>query len=415
MSLRYQTNQQWADALANLKRLSGLDIAPDGTAINPATGQRQAVYARTPNDGLTEDYSDFRFDNPGFGYATLEGLAPGYYADNDATTFDNFMERAIGGGLAALGGVAGAGLAGVGPAAAAAGEGAVGGTGLGGGIGFGSGGGEAVLGSGLVPGAGGVTGLSSGAAGASGISGAAAAGTPLAPGFFAAESLYPVAGGLAGAAGGAAAGASGGVTGASGAGGAASGAAGAAASTAAGRILRGQGTLEDYLSVGGTLGATGLSIYGNNQIADRYENLANQYMGLGAPSRERYEASFDPNFDVTKLPGLQSAMDVSSQALMRGLSTQGNPYGNPGGLMEAQKYIMGNVALPALQNYRNQNASTGGFGAFSTAAPQVAGNAIGTSGNMWADIGRGLGQLANPPTSLEQILRQMRGTGASLA
>lgn len=149
------------------------------------------------------------------------------------------------------------------------------------------------------------------------------------------------------------------------------------------------------------------SILGDTQIANANSNLAHDYMALGAPSRQRYEDSFNPNFDVSKITGLQQAMDTSYQGLLHGLSTQGNPYGNPGGLTEAQKNITGNLILPTLQNYRNQNAASGGYGAFSTAAPQAASNAINASGNIYSDIGRGVGNALNPPPTLDQYFRQL--------
>jgi hypothetical protein len=181
-----------------------------------------------------------------------------------------------------------------------------------------------------------------------------------------------------------------------GAGAAAAGAGGGVGATKLGDILSGNvspgdiasnATLGDLAHILGTGAATIGSIYGNQQIADQYQQLANQYMNLGAPSRARYEATFDPNFDINSLPGLKGAMDTSTQSILRGLSTNGNPFGNPGGLAEAMKYVTGNVALPALQNYRNQNAATGGYGAFSTAAPGAAGNAINATGNSYADLG----------------------------
>jgi hypothetical protein len=229
----------------------------------------------------------------------------------------------------------------------------------------------------------------------SGISGGAAAGTSLAPGYFAGETAYPVLGGAA-AAGGASA-LSGG-----------SAAAGAGAAGAAG-ALSGAGSVP-----WGLLGAGALtlgSVLGDKQIADSNSNLAHEYMALGAPSRQRYEDSFNPNFDVSKITGLQQAMDTSYQGLLRGLSTQGNPYGNPAGLNEAQKYITGNLILPTLQNYRNQNAASGGYGAFSTAAPQAASNAINASGNIYSDIGRGVGNALNPPPTLDQYFRQLNSRG----
>jgi 7-keto-8-aminopelargonate synthetase-like enzyme len=58
--------------------------------------------------------------------------------------------------------------------------------------------------------------------------------------------------------------------------------------------------------------------------------------------------------------------------LRRLSATGGNPFGNPGGLIEANKQIGASLDAPWLQNYRNQNASTGGYGAFNTAAPGAA-------------------------------------------
>ena len=178
--------------------------------------------------------------------------------------------------------------------------------------------------------------------------------------------------------------------------------------------LAGNITLGDASKALGTGAITAASLYGQNEIANKYDALARDYMAFGAPSRGRYEASYAPGFDITTAdPAVQSAMNTSYQSLLRGLSTTGNPYGNPGGLAEAQKYVMGNIALPALNQYRNQNAATGGFGAFSTAAPGAAGNSINATGNMYADLGRGASALLNPPTPFEDMLKKMKGSGFS--
>lgn len=179
------------------------------------------------------------------------------------------------------------------------------------------------------------------------------------------------------------------------------------------RLLSGDVGLGDLSSavtlgdLGRVLGTAG-SIYGANEQANKLKELSDRYMALGEPSRQRYEASFDPNFDVSKIPGLEGAMDTSYQALLRGLSTHGNPFGAPSGLADALKYVSGNVALPALQNYRNQLAATGGYGAFSTAAPGAATGAINAGGNVYADLGRGISTITNPPGTLEQALRSLR-------
>lgn len=175
-------------------------------------------------------------------------------------------------------------------------------------------------------------------------------------------------------------------------------------------------SISDLSKALGTLGLTVGSVAGNQAQSDALKSLSDQYMALGAPSRSRYEASFAPGFDITTAdPAVKTAMDASYNSLLRGLSTNGNPFGNPGGLAEAMKYVTGNIALPATQNYRNQNAATSGIGAFSSAAPGAAIGSINATGNSYADIGRGLANLLSPPTSLDQLLKSIKGTGVSMS
>ena len=162
-------------------------------------------------------------------------------------------------------------------------------------------------------------------------------------------------------------------------------------------------TLSDLGNVAGTGIATVGSVLAQQDIAARNEALAREYMGYGAPSRTRYEASFAPGFDITQDPALKSALDASNESMLRKASINGNPAGNPGVLAEILKYATSNVALPYLQNYRNQNASTGGFGAFSTAAPGAANNAINATGSMYGDIAGGLADILNPRRQQKQV------------
>jgi hypothetical protein len=182
--------------------------------------------------------------------------------------------------------------------------------------------------------------------------------------------------------------------------------AGAAGATSWDRIFNGSATAGDWASITGALAPGVLGYLGSSQATDAYKDLANQYMGFGAPSRARYEASYAPGFDITQAdPAVGKAIDASSNALLRGLSTQGNPYGNPGGLMEANKYVTSNVALPALNQYRNQNSASGGLAGFSTAAPAAASGAIQSQGNEWNALGYGLGRAMNPSPSINDFTR----------
>lgn len=169
----------------------------------------------------------------------------------------------------------------------------------------------------------------------------------------------------------------------------------------------------DALGIGAS---TLMSLYQNSQNAGNAQDLANQFANYGAPSRERYENTFKRNADGTPAfsmmndPGYADALAQTSDTLLRRLSAQGgNPFGNPGGLIEANKQINASLALPALQNYRNQNASTGGFGAFNTAAPGAMANASGQDNNWLTTLAQGVGSIVNRPESGEQgILNAIR-------
>lgn len=155
-----------------------------------------------------------------------------------------------------------------------------------------------------------------------------------------------------------------------------------------------------------------IGAYASGQQADALKALADQQLAVGAPSRARYEASFAPGFDVTQDPALKSALEGTSDTLLRRLSAgQGNPFGDPGGLIEANKSVMNNVALPYLNTYRNQNASTGGYGAFSTAAPQTQMAGIGADSNIWNALGSSAANVFNPQPTLADLLKQMKSTG----
>jgi len=66
---------------------------------------------------------------------------------------------------------------------------------------------------------------------------------------------------------------------------------------------------------------------------------------------------------------------------------------------------------PSLQNYRNQNAATGGYGAFNTAAPGAAANAANSENNWLTTLATGANRLINPPSSLEELLKKFGSGG----
>jgi hypothetical protein len=275
----------------------------------------------------------------------------------------------------------------------------------------------------------------------------------------------PALGGALGAGAGAAAGtaagtAAAGIPGAAGAG-------GAAGTSALASLLGGTAGAADVAKLLGALGATGLGIAGANdqtaamermqdrqiamyrdaqqkqldmsrELSDKYMGLSREnrdlYLGLGAPYRDRLNQSYQPGFDIFQAdPALQGAVDQTSNSLLRRLSTSGNPFDNPGGLMEAQRYVNQNVALPQLNTYRSQ---LGGFGQLgvntagttSMDAAGIAGrsgqNAINSMGQfdmsaagavkplsnsgVYDALGYGLSSLTQPSQDPMAMMRQMQ-------
>lgn len=305
----------------------------------------------------------------------------------------NLYEKTRGTTLAALGHRIGSGIM-LGAAGGAALGAAGGGAGTAGGL---AGGAEGI---GLGATAGGAGGATLGASG-----GAAAGGTAALAG--------GAAGGLAGLAQGGAADASGTMVDGATSGGISGGAAGgAAAGTAISRILDGTATTADYLSLAGNVGLTGLGIYGANKQANALEDLNNQYMAMGAPSRGRYESSFAPGFTMENDPGYTDALGQAAKSTLHGMSAKfGNPSDSPNAWAATLKDLYAGTAYPALQDYRKLNANTGGLSRFAEAAPGVATGAINADAGKLNAIGAGAANIFNPPSTLEQLLRGMRAYG----
>jgi hypothetical protein len=158
----------------------------------------------------------------------------------------------------------------------------------------------------------------------------------------------------------------------------------------------------------GQLLSTGLGAYGANRQAGQLGALASQYTGFGAPSRARYETSMTPGFDPTSIPGYAGALDTTSKNVLARLSAQGgNPFGNPAGLVQANKDIVSGTALPAIQNYQALNANTG-FGTSMQLGAGLQGQAIGADANTLNALGYGLNAITNPQPSLSDLIDQIQ-------
>lgn len=183
----------------------------------------------------------------------------------------------------------------------------------------------------------------------------------------------------------------------------------ATAGSALSRILKGEGALEDYLSLGlkalpGVLGAIGSS-----SQASSLKDLADKYAGYGAPSRDRFEASFQPGFSMASDPGYQDALDQSSKATLHSLSVNGNPAGSPNAWAQSLQDNYQKTAYPALQAYRSTNAAAGGLGTAAAAAPGLATSAIGANGQTMANLGGAFRDVTSDTSTLADLMKKLKG------
>jgi predicted secreted protein len=183
-----------------------------------------------------------------------------------------------------------------------------------------------------------------------------------------------------------------GAAGAAGAGTAASGL-GSALGTAAGTAAGAAAGATDWGKVlAGILGA-----YGSDQMAKEYRATADKYMAMGAPSRDRYEASFAPGFTMMNDPGYKDALDSVGKESAAAMSMHGNPADSPNAWKQTQLDVYNKVAYPALQGYRQTNASAGGLASFAAATPAADTAATGAQQNIWNAGGSIANNLFSPP------------------
>ena len=172
------------------------------------------------------------------------------------------------------------------------------------------------------------------------------------------------------------------------------------------KIINGTATTEDYISAAGKAVATALGLFGSSQQSGQLGDLASKYENYGGPSRARYEAAMTPGFNPMSIPGYAGALDTANKSQLAQLSVgSGNPFGNPGGLIDAQKRVVAGTALPAIQQYTGQNASVG-FGAPMGAALNLQTQGIGADANLLNTLGYGLNALTSQPMDYAALLRQ---------
>ena len=136
------------------------------------------------------------------------------------------------------------------------------------------------------------------------------------------------------------------------------------------------------------------------------KEIADRSWGAGQASRDRYNAAQQPGFNIVSIPGLQSGMDTVMDTYLRKLSaTGGNPAGIGAAPSQTQAYVLGNVGLPAYQNYVNSNASAGGLASLAANSTAAATQAAADPG-VYGSFGRTVDGFFNGPK--EDPYKQIR-------
>lgn len=193
---------------------------------------------------------------------------------------------------------------------------------------------------------------------------------------------------------------------------------GSAASSALSRILGGNASTQDWLSLAGQLGSLGLGVYGANQQANATSDLYNRYFDMGAPYRASLQQLNDNPASFYSSPMFQGALQQGSDALSRSLSAKvGNPILNPTALQEMQNYTT-RGSLDAYNQRWNQLASAGqlGVGQAAGLGSQAAAAQGGTANALGAGLSSVFGKEKDYAQQVLDLLKNRSGfSGISLA
>ena len=186
----------------------------------------------------------------------------------------------------------------------------------------------------------------------------------------------------------------------------------AAATEGGGGLLSTLGSLIPAIPsnvLGGAIQGIG-GLLASDAQGDAYKDVSQQFMNIGAPYRNRLDASYQPGFNLWNQPGYAGAFDQAASDATRQWSIQGNPANNPGIQGSILSSVMNQSYLPALSNYRGGLMQAGGLGLNTSGTASLAG--AGSEGSGWEAIGAGLGTALNPQPSIADLFKQW-GTGGN--
>lgn len=145
-------------------------------------------------------------------------------------------------------------------------------------------------------------------------------------------------------------------------------------------------------------GVGGLLDYNaSSSQADALKAIADRSWNAGQPYRDRANAAMTPGFDIKSIPGLSSAMDTATETYLRKLSaTNGNPTGIGAAPSQTEAFVLGNVALPAWQNYFNANSNAGGLSNLSAQSNATATQAAGADAAQYGSLAQTARNIFDP-------------------
>lgn len=184
---------------------------------------------------------------------------------------------------------------------------------------------------------------------------------------------------------------------------------GSSAVSAVQKLIGGGGNMDDLMKLLGKVAPAALGAIASNQQSKDYRELADKYMAFGAPSRARYEASFLPGFSMEGDPGYKDALDQTTKSFLHKASVTGNPVDSPNAWTQTLKDVNSSFAYPALQNFRTMNAGAGGLANMTPAAINAGAASINAGRGVYDAIGAGAADIFNPPKSLEEVLKGLKG------
>lgn len=173
-------------------------------------------------------------------------------------------------------------------------------------------------------------------------------------------------------------------------------------------IIANGGNADDWLKIGGTLTPALLGAYASSQQSDAQGALADKYLGMGAPYRDRLANLYaDPSSFLTS-PEVTTSVDQGTKRLAAALSIHGNPAMSGNALHTLQNYATDSL-YGQLGNEKNRLANFGGLSSFNSAAPGADINAVNSGANTYNAIGSGIADIFNPRQSLEDVLKMAKG------